>query len=65
MLAVMLLDDFSVSRGLERRALPGFASQVDHTGLKHLLKVERMAFQFMDVEEHSETSASMSPTQLS
>jgi hypothetical protein len=65
MFAMMLLDDFSVSRGLQRRPLPGFASQVDDTGLKHLLKIKRMAFQFMDVQEHSETSASMSPTQLS
>ena len=57
MLAVMLLDHFGVPGRLQRRALPGFASQVDDTGLKHLLKIQRMAFQFMDVQEHCETSA--------
>jgi hypothetical protein len=62
-LAVMLFDQFGASAGLQRRALPGFAAQVDDTGLKYLLEIQRMAFQFMDVQEHCETSASTSPTQ--
>ena len=62
-LAVMLFDDLGVPGCLERGALASFAAQVDDIGLKLLLEIERMKFQFFDVQEHCETSAPTSPTQ--
>ena len=61
-LAVMLLDHFGMARGLQRSALASFGSEVDDTGLKLLLKIERMTFQIFDVEEHGEISAAIAPT---
>src|SRR5579859_4387950 len=55
MLAVMLLDQFGASRGLQGRALAGFASQIiDDIGLKLLVEIDGTAFQVFDVEEHCE-----------
>src|SRR6202162_2387456 len=62
MLAVMLFDNLGMPGCLQRRTLPGFASQINSIGLKLLLKIQRMTFQFMNVQEHCETSAPMLPT---
>jgi hypothetical protein len=50
----MSFDHLGMTRGLQRRALASLAAQVDDIGLKHLLKIQRMQFQFFDVEEHRE-----------
>ena len=60
-LAVMLLDQFGAAAGFQRRLLPNIASQVNDTGLKRLLEIQRLAFQVFDVEEHSETPAATLP----
>jgi hypothetical protein len=57
MLAMMFFDHLGMPRSLQRCNLPGFASQVDDVRLKLLLKIQRMKFQFMDVQEHCEPSA--------
>src|ERR1700722_5336520 len=62
MLAMMLFNHLGVTGCLQRRALFGLASQVDDIGLKLLLKIQRMTSQFIDVQEHCETSASILPT---
>jgi hypothetical protein len=61
MLAVMLFDNLGMPGRFQGRTLPNFASQINSIGLKLLFKIQRVAFQLIDVQEHRETSASMLP----
>jgi hypothetical protein len=54
MLAMVLLNQFGAAAGVERGALAEVFAKIEDTGLELLLEFNRMAFQFLDVEEHEQ-----------
>jgi hypothetical protein len=60
-LAMMFFDQFGSPCRVQWRQLAELAAQIDDSGLKFLLKIQRANFQVLDAEEHRESPLAILP----